>query len=207
MLKQYFFIPALLEIIERPDFFNRVCAWAVRAFAVLFALGAVIGWFQMWKAVFEMNGAGILGGVIFQLFFVLGVYMVLHILWIRSGHIETLGKSEFVVLPIVPIFLKLCGEVYASIALSAGFGKGVLHLFVNQSRLADRTSSTIPGVGWEHSFLVKLFGGSDGISSFINAILYALGGVISSVLWLVVFYLAAEFVTLLLGVARDMYKR
>lgn len=205
-MKQYFFVPTLLEIIERPDFFNRSCAGAVRVFAALFALGAVIGWFQMWKMVFEMNGAGILGGVIFQLFFVVGAYMVLHFLWIRAGHIEALGATDFVVLPILPVFFKLCGEVYASIALSAGLGKGVLHLFVNQSRIADRTSSTIPGVGWEHSFLVQLFGGSDGISSFINAILYALGGVISAVVWLVIFYLASEFVSMLLGIARDLRK-
>jgi hypothetical protein len=206
-MKQYFFIPALLEWIERPDFFNRVCAWAVRAFAVLFALGALIGWFQLWKAVFDMHGAAILGGVIFQLFFVVGAYMVLHVLWLRAAHLEALGVSDFAVLPIVPVFLKMCGEVYASVALSSGFGKGVLNLFVDQSRLAERTTSTIPGVGWEHSFLVKLLGGSDGISSFINAILYALGGVISSVMWLVLFYLASEFVSMLLGMAKDLRQR
>lgn len=206
-MKQYLFIPDALAFIEQPDFFNRVCAWAVRVFAVLFALGALIGWFQMWKAVFKMNGAAILGGVLFQVFFVIGAYMVLHILWLRSNRIETPGAADFSVLPIVPIFFKMCGEIYASVALMSGFAKGVLHLFADQSRLADRTSSTIPGVGWEHSFLVRLFGGSDGISSFINAILYALGGVISSVLWLVLFYLAAELVTMLLGMARDLRRR
>ena len=203
-MKQYFFIPTLLEIIERPDFFNRGCAGALRVFAALFALGALIVWFQIWKAVFNMNGAGILGGVIFQLFFVVGVYMVLHLLWVRAAHIEALVPAEFVVLPILPVFFKLCGEMYASIALSNGFGRGALHLFVNQSQLGER--SALPGVGWEHAFLVKLFGGSDGISSFINAILYALGGVIGAVLWLVIFYLAAELVSLLLGIARDLRK-
>jgi hypothetical protein len=206
-LNKFLFIPAALDIIARPDFFRRVCAWTVRVFGALFALGAVIGWFQLWKAVFELNGAGILGGVLFQVFFVIGVYMVLHILWLRAAAMETQTDNDFVLLPLEIIFLRMTGEIYASIAITAGLGRGVLQLFVDHGRLVDNISSTIPGIGWEHGALRHLLGGNEGISSFLNALLFMLGGVVSAALWLVVFYLLAEFVSLLLGMARDLRKR
>lgn len=205
-MKQYLFVPTVLEFIERPDFFSRVCAWALRVFAALFLLGALIGWFQVWKAVFELNGAGILGGVLFQIFFVIGAYMVLHIVWLRAAAMEVLKEHDFRVIPLQEIFFKMLGEIYASLALTAGLGRGLLRLFVDHGRLVDNISSAIPGIGWEHAYLKQLFGGSEGISGFLNAVLFMLGGVVSAVLWLVIFYLLAEFVSLWLGVARDLRK-
>lgn len=205
-MEKYLFIPwAQAKIAER-DFFIRVAAWSIRVFAVLFALGALIGWFQIWKAVFDMNGAAILGGVLFQICFVIGAYMVLHVLWIRAADVGGLKVDEYRVIPILPVTLRMMGEVLASLSLTMNLGKGLLQLFVDQTRLGDRTVSAIPGVGWEHGFLVEMFGGQGGISSFINAVLYVLGGAVGAVVWLVVFYLLAEAVLLLFGMARDLKK-
>lgn len=206
-MKQYLFVPALQEKIAEPDFFTRTVAWSIRVFAVLFALGALIGWFQIWKAVFDMNGAAILGGVLFQICFVIGAYMALHVLWIRASEVEALTVGEYRVIPVLPVVLRMQGEVLASLAISMGFGKGLLQLFVDQTRLGDRTVSAIPGIGWEHKFLVQLFGGSDGISSFINAILYILGGAVGAVVWLVTFYLLAEVVKLFLDAMSSLVKK
>lgn len=205
-MKEYLFIPKALEKISERDFFTRTVSWSIRVFAALFALGALIGWFQIWKAVFDMNGAAILGGVLFQICFVIGAYMALHVLWIRAAQVEGLPVDDYAVIPILPVVLRMQGEVLASLAITMGLGKGLLQLFVDQTRLGDRTVSAIPGIGWEHNFLVGLFGGRDGISSFINAILHILGGAVGAVVWLVVFYLLAEAVMLLLGMARDLKK-
>lgn len=203
-MQQYLFIPKALEKVAERDFFTRTVAWSIRVFAVLFALGALIGWFQLWKAVFDMNGAAILGGVLFQLCFVIGAYMALHVLWLRAADVEGLTVDEYRVIPVLPLVLRMLGEMLASLALTMGLGKGLLQLFVDQTRLGDRTVSAIPGIGWEHGFLVELFGGQGGISSFINAILHILGGAVGAVVWLVLFYLLAEAVTLLLNMARDL---
>lgn len=205
-MKEYLLMPKVLEKIAERDFFTRTLAWSIRVFAVLFALGALVGWFQLWKQVFDMNGAAILGGVLFQVCFVIGAYMALHVLWIRANDVEQLVVDEYRVLPILPVMLRMQGEVLASLALTMGLGKGLLQLFVDQTRLGDRTVSAIPGIGWEHKFLVELFGGQGGISSFINAILHLLGGAVGAVVWLVMFYLLAEAVKLLLGMAADLRK-
>lgn len=199
-----FFVPALRERIGKPDFFAHYGALLIRAFAVLFALAALIGWFQVWKRVFDMQGAAILGGVLFQLCFVIGAYMVLHVLWLRADDTAATDTSDYAVIPILPVFLKMLGEVYASLAVISGMAAGLLQLFVDNSRLADRTFGDVPGIGWGHAFLIEMMGGRDGISSFINAVLLAAGGLITAVIWLAFFYLLAEAVTLMLNIAKDL---
>lgn len=206
-IKSFLVVPAVREQIARADFFSKTGAWAVRVFAVLFLLGAIIGWVQLWKAVFELNGAGILGGILFQVCFVIGAYLALQVLWIGAGLLEAQRDEDFRVIPLLPIFLRMSGELYASVALSFGFAKGLLRLFVDHGRLVENINSAIPGIGWEHAFLKQLFGGNEGVSGFVNAVLFMLGGVVSAVLWLAVFYLSAEFILLLLGIARDLRKR
>ena len=43
-IKSFLVVPAVREQIARADFFSKTGAWAVRVFAVLFLLGAIIGW-------------------------------------------------------------------------------------------------------------------------------------------------------------------
>ena len=203
-MKKYFFMQPVLKFIGEGTLFSRIFASALRVFAVLFSIGALIGWIQLWKVVFDMSGAAILGGFLFQVFFVIGVYMVVHTLWIRAADIQAIGKSEFTIIPIVSIFLRMLGEIYACIALAVGVGGGVLQLFAGYSGLADRATRSIPGIGLSQSLLSGLFGG-DGASSFVSALLLMVGGAIGAVFWLVLFYLASEFIVVVVSIARNTH--
>ncbi len=201
-MKKYFFMQRVLKFIGEGTLFSRIFASALRVFAVLLGIGALVGWIQLWKPVFDMSGAAILGGVLFQAFFVVGVYMVIHTLWIRAADIQAIGKSEFTIIPIVSIFLRMLGEIYACISVAVGAGGGVLQLFAGYSGLASRATRSIPGMGWEQSLLSGLFGG-DTTSSFISALLLMVGGAIGALFWLVLFYQASEFIVVLVDIARN----
>lgn len=201
-MQKYFFMPRVLKFIGEGTLFSRIFASALRVFAVLLSIGALVGWIQLWKLVFHMSGAAILGGVLFQAFFLVGVYMVVHTLWIRAADIQAIGKSEFTIIPIVSIFLRMLGEIYACISVAVGVGGGVLQLFGGYSTLASRATSSIPGLDWQQSLLSGLFGG-DTTSSFISALLLMMGGAIGALFWLVWFYLASEFIVVLVDIARN----
>lgn len=201
-MKEYFFMQSVLKFVGEGTLFSRVFASALRIFAILLCIGSLIGWIQVWKMVFQMNGAVILGGFIFQAVFVIGVYMVVHTVWIRAADIEAIGKSDFMVIPIVSIFLRMLGEVYACISVAVGVGGSILLLFGAYGGLAYRATHAIPGMGWQDSLLSGLFG-SDSTSSFISALLLAVSGAIGAVFWLVLFYLASELVLVLVDIARN----
>ncbi|WP_448562008.1 hypothetical protein [Trichothermofontia sp.] len=185
-MKKYFFMQPVLKFVREGRLFSRVFAAALRIFAVLLSISTLIGWIQVWKVVFQMNGAAVLGGLIFQALFVVGVYMVVHTVWIRAADIEAIGKSDFMVIPIVSIFLRMLGEVYACISVAVGVGGGILLLFGAYGGLAYGATHAIPGMGWQDSLLSGLFG-SYSTSSFISALLLAVSGAIVAVFWLVLF--------------------
>jgi hypothetical protein len=201
-MQKYFFMQRVLKFIGEGALFSRICASALRVFAVLTSIGALVAWMQLWKLVFHMSGAAILGGVLFQGVFVVGAYMVVHTLWIRAADIRAIGSSEFTIIPIVSIFLRMLGEVYACISVAAGVGGGVLQLFAGYSVLASRAIRSVPGMGWEQSLFFGLFGG-DSTSSFVSAFMLMVSGVIGAVFWLALFYLASEFIVVLVDIARN----
>jgi len=201
-MKKYLFMQPVLKFIGEGTLFSRIFASALRVFAVLLSIGAVIAWIQLWKMVFEMNGAAILGGVVFQALFVVGVYMVVHTVWIRASDIQGLGKSDFKIIPIVSLFLRMLGEIYACISVAVGVGGGVLLLFGAYGGLAYRATRAIPGMGWQDSLFSGLFGG-DTTSTFLSAVLVTVSGAIGAVFWLVLFYLASELVVVLVDIAQN----
>jgi len=198
-MKKYLFMQRALAVISQGHLFTSIVASALRVFAVLLSLGALVAWLRMWKLVFNMNGAAILGGALFQAFFVIGVYMVIHTWWIRAEDIRALRGSEFTVIPILSVLLRMLGETYACVSLTLGVGGGVAALF--GAHLGNRIAWFLPGVSLPQFLLVGLLGGSE--NSFISAVLLAVGGAIAAVFWLFLFYCASEILVALVAVARN----
>lgn len=201
-MKKYLFMQPLLKFVGEGTLFSRIFAAVLRVFAVLLTIAALVGWIGLWKLVFTMEGAAILGGIVFQTLFVVGVYMVVHTVWIRAANIADIGKSDFTIIPIVSVFLRMLGEIYACISVAVGVGGGILLLFGAYGGLAQRATSAVPGMGWQDSLFSGLFGGESG-STFLSAVLVTVSGAIGAVLWLALFYLAAELVVVLVDIARN----
>jgi hypothetical protein len=200
-MKKYLFMSPVLKFIGEGGLFGNVFASVLRVLTILLALGAVVAWIGFWKLVFNMEGAALLGGVLFQVLFVLAVYMIAHTIWIRAQDIETLGRSEFTVIPIVSILLKLAGEIYACVSISVGVALGALTLFAGYNELGRAVFGIgLPGMG-----VVQMLGGifGAGASSFVSAVLLVLGGALGAVFWLVVFYLASEAIIVIVDIARN----
>ena len=71
-------------------FFSRTVAIVLRVVAALFVLFCLATFFKAGKLIFELPANGILGGVLFEIFFILAAYAVAHVLLIRARDIDNL---------------------------------------------------------------------------------------------------------------------
>jgi hypothetical protein len=198
----YFFIAPVLKHISEGRLFSRVFAIAIRIFAVLIALGGIVGWVQAWRMVGDLHGFGVLGGIVFQVVFLIAIYMVTHVLLIRASDIARLPMSEFTVIPIVSIFFRTLGEVYACLISALGAGGCVLILFAGDNDLVYRAMRYMPGTSLVSELAFSFARGAD--SSFIAANLFLLSSALSAFFALVFFYLLAEGTVVFVDIARNI---
>ena len=129
--------------------------------------------------------------------------MVTHVLLIRASEIGLLPASEFTVIPIVSIFLRMLGEVYACLISASGAGGFILVLFAGINNFfVDRMMQTIPGTNSVIELAFNLARSAD--SSFIAAIIFLLTAALSGFFTLVFFYLLAEGIVVFVDIARDI---
>ena len=189
-MEKYLFMKPVLQLISEGRFFRKATAIALRVLAIAIGFASLVGWIFNWKQVFGFTVTEMLGGIIFQLLLVIAVYMVIHAIWLRSDNIGRLPESEYTVVPIVSICLKLVGEIYASyvavMAIAEGLftwfsGKGAVSLFQGLAFLIPHHEDSIVG----------------GFSVILKGELYAFVG-------LVLFYFLSESVIVMVDIARNI---
>ena len=193
-MEKYFFMEAVLQKISQGQFFRKAFAVALQILAVLIAIAALVAWITVWKSISEFSAEAIVGIIIFQLLFVIAVYMVVHILLIRAGNINALPDSEYTVIPIVSITLKLFGEIYASFVTVISVAGGILTWFIGSSAFYMIKKSAP---------LVPSYGSGEG---FVGGLVFMVGGLFSAFVGLVLFYFLAEAVVVLVDIAKNIKK-
>lgn len=195
-MEKYLFMEKVLEKISQGQFFKKAFAIALQIIAVVIAVTALVSWITIWKSI---SGSGysaeaILGIIIFQLLFVIAIYMVVHVLLIRAGSINSLPDSDYTVIPIVSITFKLVGEIYASFVTVISIGGGILIWFIGSGAfyMIKRSTPTpfIPG-----------YGGGDG---FWVGLVFIVGGLFLAFLGLVLFYFLSEAAVVLIDIAKNI---
>lgn len=201
-MEKYLFMKPLLQRISEGSFFKKIFSIILNIAGVIIALVGLVSFVKMWKFIFELSPSGILGGIIFQLFLLIGIYMLVHILIIRAKEIDNLPESEFTVIPIVSIFLKMIGELYASFISIISVGVGILFWFAGwyAGDLFREIFNFIPSFMPKHFGLILQFGDEP----FVQGLLVVIGGFFNAFFTLVFFYLLSEGVVVLVNMARDM---
>jgi hypothetical protein len=191
-MEKYFFMEKVLEKISQGQFFRKSFAIALQIMAVVIATAALVAWITVWKSISEYSSEAIFGIIIFQLLFVIAVYMVVHILLIRAGNINALPDSDYTVIPIVSITLKLFGEIYASFVTVISIGGGILTWFIGSNALYMIKGSAP---------FFPSYGSGEG---FWGGLVFIAGGLFSAFVGLVFFYFLAEAVVVLVDIAKNI---
>ncbi|GAB7027207.1 hypothetical protein [Geotalea toluenoxydans] len=182
---KFLFMPMVLQQMAQEKFFRRICAIALRLLALVAIFAGLSGFVHIWNHIVKQRGSEIPGGVIFILLFAVAVYMVAHTLLIRAEQLLELPETEFGIVSIASVFLRLGGEVYAGFAVPIAVGGGIFIWFGGEDA-RDFIGSMTP--------MVKGFG--DG--TFLGGIEYMLGGGFCALLVLLLSYLLAELLEIAL---------
>jgi len=190
-MEKYLFMKPVLQLISQGDFFRKAFAMFLRALAVVTVIAGLVVWVMVWKSLSGATVLLVLGIIIFQILFVIAIYMVVHALLIRADDITKLPNADYTVIPIVSVALKLCGEVYACFMAVISLAGGILIWFIggNAFYFIRRSTVFMPGYG----------SGSD----FLGGLIFIVGGWLIAFLVLVIFYFLAETVVVMADIAKN----
>ncbi len=190
-MEKYLFMKPVLQSISEGNFFRKAVAIALRVLAIAIAFASLVGWIVKWKFVFSLPVAGIIGGIIFQLLMVVVVYMVVHVMLIRANNIERLPESEYTVIPIVALCLKLFGEMYASFLVVTGVAGGLYIWMTGRNAGSDLLGIIAP--------LTPAFGDL----TFLGGVKFILSGATMAFIALLISYFLSEAVIVMVDIARN----
>jgi hypothetical protein len=178
---RYFFMRPLLNLLGQPVFFCRLVATALRAAAALIVLLSLTIFFKAGKLTFELPAERAVGGVLFEVFFIVAVYAVVHTLLLRARDVEEAKPSESYALATLSLLMRLLGEMYCAFVGLVAIGGGLFVWFTN------RSLQSVLG-----PFLQALFPGFGADSSFVGGIQFMAIGVFVGVAVLVASYAASQ---------------
>lgn len=193
-MEKYLFMKKVVDLISQGDFFRRAFAIFLRFLALVIVITGLVAWVMIWKTMSGESVKMVAGIVVFQILFIFALYMVVHVLLIRAGHIAKLPESDYTVIPIVSVFFKLCGEMYASFAAIMSLAGGVLIWFIGRQAFYF--------IGKVSIFKYGFLSGSD----FLGGLTFIVGGWLVAFFVLVIFYFLSEAVIVMTDIARNTKK-
>jgi len=193
VMEKFLFMRVLLDRLGNSTFLNRVTAIVLRVLAALIVLFSLTTFFKVGQLIFKLPTNSILGGVLFEVFFVLAVYAVVHVLVIRASDIDKLVASEYHALPLAPILVRAVGEAYSAFVILLAIGGGIFVWF---------TSLKLNNV--LNPLIQVLVPTPRADVSFMGGIEFMLSGVLAGVAALVVAYILADVFRLLLRDRRTL---
>jgi len=183
-MEKYLFMGPLLQLLATGKFFTRMVGIMLRVLAALIVLGSLASIFKAGKFMFDLPPSGIMGGIIYVLFFVLAIYAVAHTVIIRARGIEALKNDDHFILPVASLLIRLSGEAYATYVALSAVGGGIFVWFTGQAigKIMDPIPFLFPATQ-KPNFM-------GGIELIIIGVLLAAGAIIAS-------YILAELVSAL----------
>lgn len=174
----------LLQLFGKPGFLNKLVAVMLRVAAAVAVLVSLAFTFAAGKVTFGLPTQTIMGGILFQILYILAIYSVVHAILIRARDIEQLPPSDFMVLSMGTVLLKLVGEVYAFFVALTAVGGGIFVWFTNKS-----VASILNPMPW---FYPVPSG-----PNFTGGLTIMLVGVLLATAVLIGFYMLSELLTVL----------
>lgn len=189
-MENYFFMRPLLKKLGQPAFVNRTVSRVIRVCVALIVLGSLASFFSAGKVIFSLpNTSAIFGGIVFQLFFIMAIYSVSHVLVIRAKDIKNLPGhlGSVYMLPVAAILVRMLGEAYAGFIALLAIGGGIFVWFtgLKVGAILGPVTTFFPTMR-DASFI-------GGIEFMVTGTMIAIAVIIVSYMVAEVFYLLARF--------------
>lgn len=176
---RYLFFGRIVDTLSNGSAFRGYVARFLRIAAAGIGFAGLFGLSHVLQFISRQQGSGIFGGILYMLLFLAGIYMVVHAVILRAGHISALPEDGFTLIPLCSVLSLLAGEAYAafSVALSLGGGLLIWCARGDAYTLLRDVSAFVPASG-----------GTD----FLAGILFMIRGLIRAAVVLLGGYLVSE---------------
>lgn len=190
IMNKLFSMNQIFALLSTENFFKKIFAIALKNIAVIFGLIGLVNWITLWGTITKLNVGGVIGGLIFQIIFIIAIYTIIHTLFIRATEIASLPESRYSIIPIASVFIKLLGELFASLNIPLAIGGGIFIWFAGAN-----IYHYIPKIG-----LFASFGGG---TSFFVGLLFIILNIAISFLVLSFFYFISEAIIVQVDIANN----
>ena len=187
-LDKYYFMRPLLRWLASAGNFNHMIAIVLRAVGALVVPFSLVLFFKVGKVLFEQPVSQIPGGILFELFFVVAVYCVVHGLFIRADDVDRLPVGAHNMFRLAAVIARALGETTGAFVILVSVGSALYEW------LTAKGIGTLLSLFPDH---LPILGGS----SFMGGIQLMAGGVVGGIAMLVLSYLIAEAFGLIADVA------
>jgi len=172
-------VRAVLGWLSEAHHFQRLVAMMLRISAALLVPFSLVTFFKAGKVIFDLPASGILGGIVFQIFFIAAVYGIVQVLFHRAREIDVLPSARYYMFPLSSVLLRAIGEAASLFIGCIAVGGGVYVWF---------TSRSVTTVLNPPPNFLPVFGDT----TFMGGIEFMAGGILSAVLLLIGTYLVAQ---------------
>jgi hypothetical protein len=124
-VEKYLFVAKVLPLLEHQGTVRKVYSYFLRVLAGIGVIAGIVGFIELWKLNAGLSLHQVPGSVVFTILYILAVYMVIHLLWLRSETVMQLTDTDFSFTQLLELLLKIAGEIYlvyvAPLAIGGGF--------------------------------------------------------------------------------------
>lgn len=194
-MSKLFFIPRLINYISQGSLFRKIVAGFLYVGAVVAGLAMLALSVILALQYFDYGGIAILGGLLAFPIAIFSGYMMVHTYIVRARSVKSIGASDYTVIPIMAILLKLNGELGFIGGLAYGLQGMLLAWFLGANPISSITSAYAYGYGGYSSSPAE---------GFILGIAFLVAAVVFGFMVLLVNYLLSELVGIFADIARDV---
>jgi len=191
-MEKILFFKAMIEKFTDGDFLKKLFSWLAKAIAIAALVYGLYRFVDQWAGMGEGMEA-VLSRIVYQALWLLLVYIVMHIWWMKGIKLSGLKDTDYILIPTAVQYTRGFGETVASYSIILS----VAHAFL--ALLTNSTYNMVPEIPMVIQISTE--------SSFLWSIILVANGVLVGIVMLGVYYLVAEILLVWLEIARNTRKK
>jgi hypothetical protein len=191
-MDKFLLLKSTIEKFTEGGFLKKLFSWLAKAIAIVVVVYGIYRFIDQWSGMGEGMEA-VLSKIIYQALWLLLVYVVMHIWWMKGMKLAGLKDTDYVLIPTAVHYVRGFGETVASYSIILS----VAHAFI--ALLINSTYNIVPDIPMVIHISTE--------SSFLWSLILLANGVLVGIIMLGVYYLVAEILLVWLEIARNTRKK
>jgi len=191
-MEKILFFKAMIEKFTDGDFLKKLFSWLAKAIAIAALVYGLYRFVDQWSEIGEGMEA-VLSRIVYQALWLLLVYIVMHIWWMKGVKLSGLKDTDYVLIPTAVQYTRGFGEMVASYSIIMSVAQAFIALLLNFTNNSLAEIPLVIHISTE--------------SSFLWSIILVANGVLVGIVLLGVYYLVAEILLVWLEIARNTRKK